>query len=339
MINYLSEIRLAQPHLLWLLLLLPLYWLFYYSKLRKQYASVRFSSLAPLANMPRDFWSYAVHLPVVLRSGALALLMIILARPQTQLQKQSVDSEGIDIVLALDISTSMLAEDFKPNRFKAAQQVAKTFIQERPNDRIGLVVFAGESFTQCPITLDHDVLLGTLEDLKMGIIHDGTALGNGLTTAIDRLEQQGNKREVKSKVVIILTDGVNNQGEVDPDFAAESAKRLGIRVYTIGVGTNGLAPYPFEDRLGGKWYRRVPVEIDEKLLKSIASETGGDYFRATDNEKLNEIFSKIDQLEKTRIEVASFRNYQEAFMPFALLGLCFFMLEMLWRYVLVKRLP
>lgn len=276
-----------------------------------------------------------VHFPVLLRSLVVACIVAILARPQSVKSKEKISSEGIDIVLAIDISTSMLARDFKPDRFEAAKEMAQEFIEGRVNDRIGLVVFAGESFTQCPITVDHTVLTEALDNLKMGLIEDGTALGMGLITAVDRLSES----DAKSKVVILLTDGVNNRGEIEPELAAQSAKQLGIRVYTIGIGTNGFAPYPAKSPFGGTWMQKMKVEIDEELLEKIAETTGVDYFRATDNNKLKEIFARIDELETTRVEVASFRKYKEEFSPFAILAGCFFLLELLFRFIFIRKTP
>jgi Ca-activated chloride channel family protein len=239
---------------------------------------------------------------------ALTLVIIALARPQSTSKGENVYSEGIDIVLALDISGSMLAEDFQPNRIEAAKNVAIDFISGRTNDRIGLVIFSGESFTQCPLTVDYNVLKSLIKPLKSGMIEDGTALGLGLANAVNRLKDS----KSKSKVIILLTDGVNNRGEIDPITAAQIAQSYGIRVYTVGVGTIGDAPYPVQTPFGTR-YQMVPVDVDEKTLRDIAGMTGGKYFRATDNRKLKSIYQEIDQLEKTRIEVRSYRRYSELY--------------------------
>lgn len=331
----LMDIDFASPYLLWLLLLLPAYWLYYVLSFRSQFPQIRFSSLQPMRNAGRSFSEYLIHLPVGIRSVVVALLIIALARPQTTMSREKVSTQGIDIVLAIDISSSMLARDFSPNRLKAATQVAKEFIEGRPNDRIGLVVFAGESFTQCPITTDHNVLFEALEGLESGLIEDGTAIGMGLATSADRLKDS----ESKSKVVILLTDGENNEGVIDPKTAAEIAASLDIRVYTIGVGTEGMAPYPMKNRSGRVRLQNVKVTIDEELLKYIAELTGVGYYRATDDGKLKEIFSEIDRLEKNRIEIASFKRYTEEFYPLAILAFGLLVLEQLLNLLIIKRLP
>ncbi|MBI1184710.1 VWA domain-containing protein, partial [bacterium] len=278
---------------------------------------------------------YIIHLPLVFRSLAIALIIVALARPQTMLSKEKVSTEGIDIVLAIDISSSMLAQDFKPNRLQAASQVAQEFIEGRPNDRIGLVVFAGESFTQCPITTDHKVLLDALKNLESGLIEDGTAIGMGLATAADRLKDS----ESKSKVIILLTDGENNQGTIDPKTAADIAASLKMRVYTIGVGTEGMAPYPVKDHYGRTVLQSVKVDIDEELLEYIANHTGVSYYRATNEGKLDEIFHEIDRLEKNRVEVASFRRYQERYLPLAIAAFILLLLEQLVNLIVIKKIP
>jgi len=276
-----------------------------------------------------------VHNQLFLRTMVVVLLIICLARPQTKMSSEKVSTEGIDIVMALDISSSMLAQDFLPNRLEAASKVATEFINGRPNDRVGLVVFAGESFTQCPLTTDHKVVLDALEQLESGLIEDGTAIGMGLATAADRLKDS----DSKSKVVILLTDGENNQGIIDPKTAAEIAASLNIRVYTIGVGTDGLAPYPITDPFGRTRLQKVKVAIDEELLEYIANLTGVSYYRATDERKLKDIFKEIDKLEKTRIEVASFTRYSEKFLPFALAAFLLLVFEQLLNLLIIKRLP
>lgn len=270
----------------------------------------------------------------VIRLLALALLIIALARPQSHSSKQDVSVTGIDIVLATDISGSMLAEDFKPNRLESAKDVASDFIEGRPNDRIGLVVFSGESFTQCPLTSDHSVLINLFRDVKSGMIDDGTALGDGLATAVDRLR---NSKAV-SKVVILLTDGVNNMGSLDPMSAAEIAKLYKIRIYTIGVGTMGMAPYPVQTPFGIQ-YQEMEVNIDEPLLKNIAGLTNGKYFRATNKQKLAGTYKEIDQMEKSKIDVTEFRKKKEEFLPFALLALVLLIAEGTLRNTVFKTIP
>ncbi|MDR1405933.1 MAG: VWA domain-containing protein [Prevotellaceae bacterium] len=274
------------------------------------------------------------HLPFALRCAAITLIILAMARPRSSSAFERVDTEGIDIIFALDISTSMLARDFKPDRISAAKDIAIRFIAERPFDRMGIVVFAGESFTQCPLTLDRATLINLMKDIETGLIEDGTAIGNGLATAVGRLKDS----DAKSRVIILLTDGVNNRGEIAPLMAAEIAKTYGVRVYTVGVGANGTAPYPvMTDR--GVAIQQVPVEIDEALLRRIAEMTAGRYFRATDNTKLLEIYNEINSLEKARVSVDSFPVYREEFMPFALAALAALLLELLLRLLVLRRLP
>jgi Ca-activated chloride channel family protein len=257
----------------------------------------------------------------------------VLARPQKTDKFQNVTTEGIDIMLALDISGSMLARDFKPDRLEASKNVATEFISGRPYDRLGLVVFSGESFTQCPLTTDHAVLINLLREIQSGMIEDGTAIGNGLATAINRIKDS----EAKSKVIILLTDGVNNRGEIAPSTAADIAKTYGIRVYTIGVGTRGTAPYPVQTPFGVQ-YQNMPVEIDEAILKDIASKTGGNYFRATDNDKLVQVYSEIDKLEKSKIDVHQFTRKEEKFLIPAIIAFLMIALEAIARVTLLKNL-
>jgi Ca-activated chloride channel family protein len=269
-----------------------------------------------------------------LRSLAFALLVVVLARPQSVDSWRNTTTEGIDIVLALDISTSMLAEDLKPNRLEAAKSIASSFIAGRDNDNIGLVVFAAESFTQCPLTTDHAVLMNLFGSIQSGMIEDGTAIGLGLANAVSRIKES----QAKSKVIILLTDGTNNRGEIDPITAAELAKTFGIRVYTIGVGTIGKAPYPFRTA-NGVVYQNIDVVIDEEPLKQIAGMTGGVYFRATDNTKLQGIYQEIDQLEKTKIEVQEYSKREEEYRPFALWALFLLVLEFSLRLFVLRSLP
>lgn len=325
----------ANPTYLYLLLLLVPLIGWYIYKLHKSQASLQVSSSEAFQLPGTSSWKvYMRHLPFVLRMLAIALLIVVLARPQSTNSWQNSSTEGIDIVMAMDISTSMLAEDLKPNRLEAAKDVAASFINGRQNDNIGLVVFAAESFTQCPLTIDHGVLLNLFEDIQPGIIQDGTAIGLGLANAVSRIKDS----QAKSKVIILLTDGVNNTGEIAPVTAAEIAKTFGIRVYTIGVGTQGEAPYPIPTAFGVQ-YQNVPVEIDEQVLKQIASTTGGQYFRATDNSSLKEIYSEIDQLEKTKISVQEFSKKQEEYKNWALLVFALLLIEVLLRNTVLRNIP
>jgi Ca-activated chloride channel family protein len=274
------------------------------------------------------------HLPFIFRIAALALIIVAIARPRSSQDFETTDTEGIDIVLDIDVSTSMLARDFKPDRIGAAKDIAIEFIASRPNDRIGIVVFAGESYTQCPITTDRATLVNLMKEIQTGLIDDGTAIGNGLATAVARLKDS----DAKSKVLILLTDGVNNRGEITPQMAAEIAKTYGIRVYTIGVGAMGEAPYPVMTPWGVQ-VQNVPVEIDEKLLEDIANQTGGKYFRATDNTKLLEIYNEINKMEKNLITTDSFPVYTEKFMIFALWALFALLAEFVFKYLILRRIP
>ena len=265
---------------------------------------------------------------------ALCCIIIALARPQTRFDEQMVTGEGIDIVLCLDISGSMLAQDFTPNRMEAAKAVASEFIDHRPTDRIGLVIFSGESFTMCPLTTDRTVLKTQLASVQSGLLEDGTAIGSGLATGVDRLRNSPSK----SKVIILLTDGENNGGLIDPNTAKEIAKSIGVRVYTVGMGTEGFAPVPIQTPTGVRMSREK-VNIDEKLLTQIAKETGGQYYRAKDNESLRNIYSEIDRLEKSRIEVTALRRHTEQFFPFALAAAILIMLELLLRWTVLKKFP
>jgi len=321
----------ANPlYFLLLLLLIPMI-VWYILKLRKSQATIQISSVEGFSKAPNTFRTYLRHVPFILRMLALTFLIIALARPQTTNRWNTATTEGIDIMMSLDISSSMLAMDFKPNRLEAAKDVAASFINGRPTDNIGLVVFSRESFTQCPLTTDHAVLLNLLKDVKCGMIEDGTAIGHGLATAVSRLKDS----KAKSKVIILLTDGSNNAGEIAPITAAEIAKTFGIRVYTIAVGTIGEAPYPYPDGI----VRPTKVEIDEKILTQIAQLTGGLYFRATNNKALKEIYNEIDQMEKTKMSVQEYSKKYEEYAFFAMIGLAFFLLELLLRYTLLKNIP
>lgn len=274
------------------------------------------------------------HFPFALRIIGLAFLIVALARPQSSSSWQDITTEGIDIIISLDISGSMLAEDLKPNRLEASKNVALDFIEARPNDRMGLIVYSGESFTQCPLTTDHAVLKNLFLEIKNGMIEDGTAVGLGLANAVNRLKDS----EAKSKVIILLTDGVNNAGSISPITAAEIAKSFGIRVYTIGVGSKGEAPYPMKNAFGQVIYQMMPTDIDESTMQEIAQITGGKYFRATDNNKLAETYKEIDQLEKSKINVIEFKKKKEEFFVFALIGLACLALEQILKLLLLKNL-
>lgn len=325
----------ANPTYLYLLLLLiPLIGWYIY-KLSKSQASLQVSSSEVFELPEAKSWKvYLRHLPFVFRIVAVALLIVVLARPQSTNSWQNSSTEGIDIMLAMDISTSMLAEDLKPNRLEASKDVASSFINGRQNDNIGLVVFAAESFTQCPLTIDHTVLLNLFKDVQPGVIQDGTAIGLGLANAVSRIKDS----QAKSKVIILLTDGVNNTGEIAPVTAAEIAKTFGVRVYTIGVGTQGEAPYPIPTAFGVQ-YQNIPVEIDEAVLKQIAATTGGQYFRATDNASLKEIYSEIDKMEKTKISVQEFSKKQEEYKKWAILIFVLLLLELFLRNTVLKSIP
>jgi Ca-activated chloride channel family protein len=281
------------------------------------------------------FRLYLRHVPFVLRLLTVTCIIIALARPQSTNSWNTSTTEGIDIMMTLDISSSMLAEDLKPNRLEAAKEVAATFISGRQTDNIGLVVFAAESFTQCPLTTDHAVLLNLLKDVQCGVIEDGTAIGHGLATSVSRLKDSN----AKSKVIILLTDGTNNRGEIAPTTAAELAQAYGIRVYTIGVGSKGTAPYPFPTVGGGIRYQNIPVEIDENVLTKIAQMTDGQYFRATNTAALKRIYEEINQLEKTKMSVQEYSKKQEEYGLFAFAGLVLLLLEMLLRYTVLRRIP
>lgn len=325
----------ANPTYLYLLLLLIPMIGWYVWKLSKSQASLQISASQAFDMPGGSSWKiYLRHVPFVLRLVAVAVLIIILARPQSTNSWQNTSTEGIDIMLAMDISSSMLGQDLKPNRLEASKDVAAAFINGRPNDNIGLVVFAAESFTQCPLTTDHTVLLNLFKDIQPGLVQDGTAIGLGLANAVSRIKDS----QSKSKVIILLTDGMNNAGEIAPMTAAEIAKTFGIRVYTIGVGTKGLAPYPIQTAFGIQ-YQNLPVEIDEPTLKQIAAVTGGQYFRATDNSSLKEIYSEIDKMEKTKISVQEYSKKQEEYKNWAILLFSLLLVEILLRNTLLRNIP
>lgn len=322
------------PYLLWLLALPVLLVLRYlWIEWKDRRVHVRVSALDAWKAGGRSILEIVRHLPFLLRTAALCLLIVAIARPRSSTQVEKVDTEGIDILFAMDVSTSMLARDFQPDRLSAAKDIAIEFIAQRPSDRMGIVVFAGESYTQCPLTTDRATLINLMKEVQTDLIEDGTAIGNGLATAVARLKDS----DAKSRVVILLTDGVNNRGEIDPAMATEIAKTYGIRVYTIGVGANGTAPYPVQTPWGIE-LQKIPVEIDEALLQHIAEGTGGRYFRATDNTKLAEIYGEIGQMEKTRTSVDSFPVYKDLFKNYALAALVCLLLELLIG-ALLRRLP
>ena len=327
-----------KEYLLLLLLIIP-YIIWYVMYRKKTEPTLRMSDTFAFRYAPRSWKVTLMPLSMLLRLLVFVMIVMVLARPQTRNSWDSKTVEGIDIMLAMDVSTSMLAEDLRPNRIEAAKQVASEFIIGRPNDNIGLAIFAGESFTQCPMTTDHASLLNLLQNVRTdiaarGLIEDGTAIGMGLANAVSRLKDS----KAKSKVVILLTDGSNNRGDISPSTAAEIAKSLGIRVYTIGVGTNKVAPYPMPVA-GGVQYVNVPVEIDTKTLSEIASITEGDFYRATNTNELRKIYKEIDQLEKSKLNVKTFSKRYEAYQPFALVAVLALLLEILLRVTIFRRIP
>lgn len=328
-----ENIEFANPKLLWLLLLVPLAIIWYILRHKKQEAPVNFSDLKGMVKLPKTWKAYLRHILFALKMAALSLLIVALARPQSSSTNSTSNIEGIDIVMAMDVSGSMLARDLKPDRLTAAKNVASDFVKGRPGDRMGLIIFSGETFTQVPLTTDHGVMLNMLAEMKNGLIDDGTAIGDGLATAISRLKDS----EAISKVIILLTDGMNNAGSVDPYTAAEIAKLYGIRVYTIGVGTYGTAPYPVQTMFGTQM-QQIKVEIDEKLLATIANSTGGKYFRANNNKKLDEIYQEIDKLERSKIEVTEFRRFHEEFYPLVAWAIALLLLEFLLRKTIFRTL-
>lgn len=325
------HIQLANPEMLWLLLLLPLLIWYAVKYKAKRKATLRLSTIEQIRKTPRSLKARLRPLMLVLECIAFVAIVIALSRPQQTNTTENINSKGINIVLCMDISGSMLSEDFKPNRIEAAKKIAVQFVKERPADRIGLVVFAGESYTQCPLTIDHNVLIEQLEKIHSGMLVDGTAIGMGLGTAVDRLRHA----EGKSKVVILMTDGVNNTGKIDPQTALELAKAYQIKVYTIGVGTEGEALFPVQTPMGIQ-KQMLPVQIDEPLLKQIATQTGGQYFRATNNKKLADIYHTIDQLEKTKIKVNAFKEYKDLFFPFVFIALGALVLSLILRLTWFK---
>ncbi len=327
----LKNIEFANPEYLYLLLVVPLLVVWFWFNRTKSNADLQFSNTEVFENYRKSIRTYLSYSLPVLRILAIGILIVALARPQSSSSSQNVSIEGIDMVMALDVSGSMLAQDLKPDRLEAAKIVASDFFDGRPDDRIGLVIFSGETFTQCPLTTDHSVIKNLFKDIKSGMIQDGTAIGDGLATAVNRLKES----EAISKVIILLTDGVNNAGSVDPLSAAEIAKLYGIRIYTIGVGTIGMAPYPVQTPYGIQ-YQEVEVKIDEELLKQVTAMTDGKYFRATSNKKLQEIYAEIDQLEKSKIDVTEFRRKNEEFLPLAVLAFLLFTIEIILRKTIFR---
>ena len=323
------------PELLWLLVVPALLVLHYlWLELALRHPHLRVSTATPWMLRGTSFMAVLRHIPFLCRTFALTMIVIAIARPRSSEQMERIDTEGIDIILAMDVSTSMLARDLTPDRLNASKDIAIEFISQRPSDRMGIVVFAGESFTQCPLTTDRATLINLMKEVQTDLIEDGTAIGNGLATAVARMKDS----DAKSRVIILLTDGVNNRGEISPQMAAEIAKTYGVRVYTIGVGKEGMAPYPVMTPWGVE-IQQVKVEIDEKLLSEIAESTGGRYFRATDNTKLAEIYSEINKMEKARTTIDSFPIYKELFGNFALLALLALMLELMLNWFVIRRLP
>jgi Ca-activated chloride channel family protein len=329
--GWLKDIEFAHPGFFWLFIVIPAMAGWYIWREQKLQGTLSVSAIKGFSLPTKSLLPKFRHSGIVLRSLAVAALIVAMARPQSSLSWQNSTTEGIDIMIASDISGSMLAEDFQPNRLEAGKNIAIDFIKNRPDDRIGLVIFSGEAFTQCPLTIDHAVLINLYQDIKNGMIDDGTAIGMGLATAVNRLKDS----ETKSKVIILLTDGSNNMGSIPPVTAAEIAKQFNIRVYTVGIGTKGYAPYPVQTPFGIQ-YQRIPVDVDEGTLTKIANITGGKYFRATDNETLKKIYDQIDKLEKAKIDVTRYHKKTELFLPFALIALFFLSIEFLLKNTLFK---
>lgn len=332
--SFFSHITFAYPLFLWLLILIPI--LIFLYAFRDTMGSIYISSAENFSGIKKSVKEYLRQAMFAFKLLAIVLLIVCLARPQSTTSWKNISTEGIDIVLAMDISASMLAQDFKPNRLEASKEVAIDFIDARPNDRIGLIIFSGESFTQCPLTTDHAIIKNLMGDIKTGMVADGTAIGMGLATSVSRIKDS----KAKSKVVILLTDGVNNMGAVAPQTAADIAKAFGIRVYTIGVGTQGKAKAPVAMYPNGQYiFDYVPVEIDEKMLQNIADMTGGKYFRATNNSKLASIYKEIDRMEKTIIEERKHTRRTEEFFPFALTAGILLLVNFTMKNTLLRSIP
>jgi Ca-activated chloride channel homolog len=329
-----ENVHWQNPEFLYLLFILPIAVIYYWFKNIRSNPEIVISTIAPLKESKKGFRVNFIHSLFILRLVAIVFLIIALARPQTKSSWQNITTEGIDIVLALDISGSMLAEDFKPNRLEAAKKLAIEFISGRKNDRFGLVIYSGESFTQCPLTTDHAIIKNLFMEVKNGMINDGTAIGMGLANAVNRLKDS----EAVSKIVILLTDGVNNSGSIPPLTAGEIAREMGVRVYTIGVGTHGEAPTPVRTPLGIQ-YVNQKVDIDENTLTKIADITGGKYYRATDNKKLKEIYQEIDLLEKSKIDVIEYRKKTESYFPLVIMAALCFLSEFILRHTYFRRIP
>lgn len=328
--------RFADPYFLYILLIIPALIYLHLRQRKPQSITLRYSHLGIVKAAAKSRWNLYRHALFALRMLFILFLVLALARPQSGSKEEEVTTEGIDIILALDISSSMLAEDFKPkNRLEVAKLVAEDFVKSRANDRIGMVVFAAQSYTQCPLTLDYGILLNFIQDVKIGMVEDGTAIGLALANAANRLRES----KAKSKVIILLTDGRNNAGELNPLTASQVAQALGIRIYTVGAGSRGTALYPINDPILGKRYQRLPVEIDEDLLKKIARMTEGRYFRAVDRQSLEEVFLEIGRLEKTKIEVKEYTRYAELFSIFLWIGLIFIGLEILLAHTKFRKIP
>ncbi len=330
--DYLQNITFAQPWFFPLFALLPLLIFWYVKKQKSKNASVMVSTTA--APGLKSWRTSLRHFPFIFRLITLSLIITALAKPQTRNEQQHAEGEGIDIMLAIDVSGSMTAQDFTPNRLEAAKSVAIEFVNKRPTDRIGVVIFSGESFTQCPLTTDHQVVISAIQNIRNGLLEDGTAIGSGLGTAVDRVRAGSSK----TKIVVLLTDGENNGGLIDPETAKEIAKSFGIRVYTIGVGTDGTAPQPVNTPLGVVMDKQK-VSIDEKLLNEIATQTGGKYFRAKDNESLQGIYDTINQLEKSKIEITTSVSYYDKFFPLVIAAAFFLLLEILVTYLFLRKIP
>lgn len=325
----------AHPQYLWLFLIFIPIIAWYVLRKIKSHPTLSVSTTSPYTKLPVSFKEYLIHLLFVLRLGVLACVIIIIARPQTYDSWRTSSTHGTDIILAMDISSSMLARDFKPDRLEAAKNVAAKFVSGREADNIGIVVFAGESFTAVPMTTDRSLLVNYINDISMNMLEDGTAIGDGLATSINRIKDG----KAKSKSIILLTDGSNNTGNVAPSTAAEIAKKFGIKVYTIGVGKNGEAPFPQQNIFGRIEYVNMPVVIDEETLKNIASITGGKYFRATNNNVLAEVFEEIDKLEKTQMDVKHFSHAEDNYMMWAVLAIALLLLEVLLRNTVLRTIP
>ncbi|MCH5220984.1 MAG: VWA domain-containing protein [Muribaculaceae bacterium] len=325
----------AHPNFLWALLIIVPLIIWYILKLRNGDATIALSTTQAFASIPKTWKQYLRHVLFLLRLATLACLIIVMARPQERDSWRTTSTEGTDIVLAIDVSSSMLARDFKPDRFTAAKEVAAKFIAGRESDNIGLVIFAGESLTGVPMTVDRAQLLQYLQNLTMDVLEDGTAIGDGIATALNRLKEG----KAKSKSIILLTDGSNNTGVVAPVTASEVAKELGVKIYTIGIGTNGSAPYPQRTLTGRIEFQPQPVVIDEATLRTIADSTGGKYFRATGNRVLEDVFKEIDALEKTQMDVRHFSHTEDNYMMWAWLALVFFLLEIALRYTVLRTIP